>query len=176
MEEIWRPIKGYESLYEVSNLGRVKSLPRETNNQYGKEERILKTEKSIKGYVMVSLRKEGKSKLCSIHRLVAEAFIPNPNNLPCVNHIDEDKTNNRVSNLEWCTHKYNINYGSCIERRVNKQKKPVNQYTLDGVFIRQWTSAGEASKELHIGRMNICAVCNNHKWVKSAGGFIWRYA
>ena len=176
MEEIWKPIKGYESLYEVSNLGRVKSLPRETNNQFSWCEIILKPKKSKQGYLNVGLKKDGIYKWFRIHRLVAEAFIPNPNNYPIVNHKDECKDNNDVTNLEWCTYQYNANYGSCIQRRVEKQSKAVNQYTKDGVFIRQWKSASEASRELSIYRRNIQMVCYGRPHNRTAGGFIWRFA
>ena len=114
MEEIWKPIKGYESLYEVSNLGRVKSL------KWGKE-RILRTDKSNNGYLRVVLCKDGKKKKYLVHRLVCESFLPNSNNLPEVNHKDENKTNNKVDNLEWCDRTYNNRYSQSVA---------VNQYTL----------------------------------------------
>lgn len=110
-KEIWKPIKGYEGLYEVSNLGRVKSLRRNS---------ILKAVLH-NGYLIVSLRNNGITQQCRVHRLVAEAFILNPYNLPCVNHKDEIKTNNKVDNLEWCSVKYNTNYGTGIQRRAEKQ-------------------------------------------------------
>jgi hypothetical protein len=124
MEE-WRDIKGYEGLYQVSNLGRVKSLSRTIErSKYGSifvSEKILSTN-STKGYLYVSLCKCGKQKRVRVHRLVAEAFIPNQDNLPEVNHKDENKENNAVSNLEWCTNKYNCNYGTGRERNPNCQK------------------------------------------------------
>lgn len=112
--EIWLPIEGYGGLYQVSNYGRVKSL----DYNRTKQEKILRQGKNKYGYLMVVLYKEGKGKTIKIHRLVAQAFIPNPNNYPCVNHKDECKTNNCVDNLEWCTQKYNIKYGTCQQRRV----------------------------------------------------------
>lgn len=127
MEEIWKDIAGYEGLYQVSNLGRVKSLDRTV--QYfrnGKLEtkifksKIMKQNYTSAGYLMIYLRKDGKDKYNAVHRLVAQAFIPNPNNLPCVNHKDEVKDNNSVNNLEWCTHIYNCNYGTAIERMRKK--------------------------------------------------------
>lgn len=111
MDEIFRPIEGYEGLYEVSNLGKVRSIG------YRKE-RILKPVIDIGGYSTVHLVKEGKLKWFKVHRLVAQAFIPNTEGLPQINHIDEDKTNNRVDNLEWCTGSYNIRYGTHNERMV----------------------------------------------------------
>ena len=168
MEEIWKPIKGYESLYEVSNLGNVKSL------NWGRES-LLKPYPR-KGYYCVCLCKNNICRKFSIHRLVAQAFIPNPNNLPLINHKDEDTTNNRVENLEWCTNKYNLNYGSCQQRKSDTLSKPINQYSKDGVFIRQWKSAVEASKNLHIDRATIQMVCIGRAHRHTAGGFIWRYA
>ena len=118
MKEEWRDIKGYEGLYQVSNLGRVKSLIRGTGNQFrfSKVEVILKPHLTKKGYFRLSLSKNNKRKSFQVHRLVAEAFIPNPNNYPQVNHKDENKTNNCVDNLEWCTNKYNCNYGNHGEK------------------------------------------------------------
>ena len=110
--EIWKDIKGYEGLYQVSNMGRIKSL----NYRNTGEEGILRHSLDSYGYLKVTLHKNGKQKYFRIHRLVAETFIPNVNNLPEVNHIDENKENNHVENLEWCDRKYNNNYGSRNER------------------------------------------------------------
>ncbi len=109
MEEVWKDIKGYEGLYQISNTGKVKSLKRIMKSRKC-EEIIKKPSKLPKGYLKVSLCKEGKIKYYSIHRLVAEAFIPNPNNLPCVNHKDCNPQNNEVSNLEWISYKENNSY------------------------------------------------------------------
>ena len=121
MEE-WRDIKGYEGLYQVSNKGRVKSL----GNNKTKKEKILSLKPSNNGYIRVYLCKNGKQKPFSVHRLVAQAFLLNPNNLPVVNHKDENKLNNNVENLEWCTVAYNNTYGTKIERarKKSKGKKP----------------------------------------------------
>lgn len=109
MKEIWKDIPNYEGLYQISNFGRVKSLPRMMKNR--KCEEIIKTPSIYpKGYSKVSLCKNGKIKYCFIHRLVAEAFIPNPSDLPCVNHKDCNPQNNEVSNLEWISHKDNNSY------------------------------------------------------------------
>lgn len=110
MQEVWKDINGYDDLYQVSNLGRVKSL----NNKC--KEKILKNRKKKKGYEAVVLYKKCDKKEMLIHRLVAEAFISNPNNYPIVNHKDENPSNNHVSNLEWCTKIYNNTYGTAIER------------------------------------------------------------
>jgi len=127
MEEIWKDISGYEGLYQVSNLGRVRSLDRlshyiRNGNPEAKlfKGRIMKQSHTTDGYLMIYLRKGGKDKYYSVHRLVAQAFIPNPENLPFVNHKDEVKDNNCVDNLEWCTHIYNCNYGTAIERMRQK--------------------------------------------------------
>jgi hypothetical protein len=120
VEEIWKDIKGYEGLYQVSNLGRVKSI--HFNHSKKATEKILKLIKDRDGYVDAFLYKNGKVKHFRMHRLVAKAFIPNPNNLPQINHIDENVNNNRVDNLEWCTVGYNINYGKRNEKVSNALK------------------------------------------------------
>lgn len=115
MEEIWRPVEGYEGYYEVSNLGRVRGVDRVILDSGGRHQfkkgSELKLRKDRQGYVIVSLSMNRHYITKCVHRLVSEAFIPNPNNLPQVNHKDEDKSNNVVTNLEWCTSKYNANYG-----------------------------------------------------------------
>ena len=120
MKEIWKSIKNYEGLYEVSNLGRVKSL---NYNKTGKEQ-ILKPAKVKNGYLLVGLCNNKKVKTYHVHRLVAQTFIPNPNDLPQVNHKDEDKENNCIDNLEWCSAEYNMNYGTRNKRigKANKNK------------------------------------------------------
>ena len=177
MEEIWKDVKGYEGLYQVSNLGRVKSIKRKVNiyskknkNYYKRtiKQKILNYGGNTIGYVNVPLSKDGCTKPIYVHRLVAEAFIPNPNNYPCVNHIDENKENNKVDNLEWCTVKYNNNYGSHIE----KISKKVIQYDLKGNFIKEWESIAKASKELKLSK--IWEVCNGKR--NKCGNFIWKYA
>lgn len=115
-EEIWRPVVGYEGLYEVSNTGRVRSMDRYVKCDYERyrlhKGKVLSPAKDKDGYLVVSLHFNGKKNTIKVHRMVAEAFIPNPDNLPQVNHRDEDKTNNRVENLEFCTAKYNLSYGT----------------------------------------------------------------
>ena len=126
MEE-WRSIPGYEGLYEVSSYGRVKSLEISYIKKNGimdhKPEIILSPKNNGTGYFIVCLYKNKTHKYYLIHRLVALTFIPNPDNLPCVNHLDEDKTNNRVDNLEWCTEKYNSNYKGVLKRRSQRMKE-----------------------------------------------------
>lgn len=162
-KEIWKDILGYEGLYQVSNFGRVKSL------KFGKE-RILKLIKDKDGYFIVNLYKNKKIKSFRVHRLVAEAFIDNPDNLPQVNHKDENPSNNVVSNLEWCNAKYNINFGTRSKKVSKKLSKPVLQYTLDGEFVREWKSYSECKRN---GFNHVDMVCRGKR--KSCGGFIWRY-
>ena len=173
MEE-WRDIKGFEGKYMVSNLGRVKSL---NYNHTGKEG-ILKGVDYGYGYLYVSLTKDGKVKQYSINRLVAQAFLENPDNLPEVNHKDEDKTNNRVENLEWCSRSYNINYGTRNKeagKKIGKKlSKAVFSVNKESGLIMWWQSAHEAEKYTGIAQSSICACCKGR--YKSAGGHIWFYA
>lgn len=116
--EQWRPIEGYEGICEVSNLGRIRRVKGYDSLGHLRNEKILRPRMNCCGYLLVGLCREGKQRHFSVHRLVAQAFLPNPDGLPQVNHKDEDKTNNRADNLEWCTRSYNINYGTRIERQV----------------------------------------------------------
>lgn len=126
-QEVWKDIPDYKNLYQISNFGRVKSLERliyRKNGNYIVKEKILKNKTNTKGYLSISMCKNGKVKYVMIHRLVAQAFIPNPNNFPCINHKDENKQNNCVENLEWCTYSYNNTYNNrhyrCWETRKAK--------------------------------------------------------
>lgn len=130
--EIWIDIKGYEGLYQVSNFGRVRSL----NYRHTGNKKLLSLCNDKDGYLYVTLSKKGERKNHKIHRLVASVFIPNWFNDFEVNHIDEDKRNNNVENLEWCDRKYNANFGTCIERSTKLRSKPVLQFTNTGNFIR----------------------------------------
>lgn len=167
MNEIYKDIKGYEGKYQVSNLGNVKSL---NYNHTGKE-RILKTQNKH-GYLSVCLGSSQAQK--QIHRLVAETFIDNPNKLPYVNHKDENKTNNCVDNLEWCDAKYNSNYGTNAERIAKNESKPINQYDLQGNFIKSWNSGTEIKRILGYSNGDICNCCRGKQ--KTAYGFKWQYA
>ena len=169
MEEIWKNIDGYEGLYQVSNLGRVKSL----NYRRTGKERILKPGTDKGGYLYVFLYKNGKQKPFSIHRLVAKAFIPNPNKKPEVNHKDEDKTNNCLTNLEWMTRKDNLNYGTHNERMAKTKSKSVIQYSLKGEFIRKWPSVIQIERNLGFLSSNISQCCNEKN--KSSYGYIWKF-
>lgn len=170
-EEIWKDVVGYEGLYQVSDKGRVKSL------WFGKD-KILKPLKDGWGYIFVYLCKNGERKMCKIHRLVAQAFIPNTNSLPQVNHKDEDKTNNKVENLEWCDRKYNNNYGTRTQRQAEKMtngklSKPVLQYTKDGKFVKEWKSTMDVQRNLGYFQTSISSCCLGK--YKSAYNFIWKY-
>lgn len=183
MEEIWKDIKDYEGLYQVSNLGNIKSLSRKRGNQFDYQDIILK-QGNWRGYKNVILQKDGKVKCYMVHRLVAQAFIPNddPEYKTQVNHISEVKTENTVSNLEWCTPKYNMNYGTCLERGAEKRRnlkhlsKQVCQYDLEGNLIKIWPSLREIERVLGFNHTRISFVCNKRKWCKSAFGFKWEYA
>lgn len=156
MNENYKDIKDYEDLYEVSDTGLVR------NKVSGK---ILKPgTDGRKGYLQVDLHKDGIRKTYRIHRLVANAFIPNPLNLPQVNHIDENKTNNNVENLEWCSAQYNTEYSKA---------KPVNQFSLDGRLLNTYKSTMEASRQTGISQGDISDCCRNKRG--RAGNFIWKY-
>ena len=242
--EIWKSLDfvGYPD-YEVSNMGQIRSLDRiiitSDGRTYKFKGRILKPTKDKDGYLQISIRKDKKEKKIKAHRLIAFAFIPNPNNLPQINHKNEIKDDNRVENLEWCDNYYNSHYGTKLQRQREKMKgfkhteeskqkmsnstkgennpmygkthtdevrkkiseahkgkpklklrgipkseetkqkiseansKPILQYTKDMVFIREWQSTTQASKELNIHQSSINKVCLNKQ--KTAGGCIWRY-
>ena len=182
--EVWRDVPEYEGLYQVSNLGRIKRLKGVTIRRNGYRipipERILNGI-LIKGYMGVSLSKDFKKKRAAIHRLVAMAFIPNPNNLPIINHKDENKLNNRVENLEWCNHQYNNTYGTAPQRRYITRKennslcKPVLQYGLNGIFIKEYPSIKEASETLNLRDSTISLACNCYKRLVTCGGFQWKF-
>ena len=166
MEEIWKDIEGYEGLYQVSNLGNVKSL----NYKRSGREKILNPDKSETGYLYVQLYKNKESKHFRVHRLVANTFIENTNNYPYVNHIDECKSNNNISNLEWCTPKYNINHGSCIKRRAEKKRKQI--YCLENDTM--YKSISECGRKLHLSIGNISSVLNKRR--KQTKGYTFRYS
>lgn len=172
MTEIWRDVVGYENLYQVSNLGNVKS------SYSGKN---LKRGTQNVGYKCVNLYKNKVSKTYLIHRLVAQAFIENPQNLPCINHIDEDKTNNRVENLEWCNQKYNNNYGNHNKNlskslyENDKLSEPIEQYTKNGVYVNTYLSSLDAERKTGVSSTGINRCCNNVKYYKTAGGYVWKY-
>ena len=173
IEEIWKPICGYEGLYEVSNLGRIKSL----RDKNGNREKILKTIKDKDGYLKINLWKEDKMKTFRVHRLVATAFISNPNNLPTVNHIDENKENNVADNLEWMNLSQQQRHGTCQQRRAEKLtngvlSKQVYQYDKQGTLVAIWQSTNECGRN-GFNQGNVAACCRGE--AKSHKGYIWSY-
>ena len=145
MEEIWKPIDGYEGLYEISTFGRVKSLV----DCHGiKRDKIVKPLHSRYGYLLVNLYKNKQLKSARIHHLVAIAFIPDHLNLPYINHKDEEKTNNFVGNLEWCTALYNNRYGTATARAIDTRSIPIEQVTLDGKVVAVYRSTRIADELL----------------------------
>lgn len=168
MNEIWADISGYEGKYQVSNLGKVKSL----NYSHTGKEKILKYKKNRYGYLTVNLCSNGKLKMFSIHRLVAQSFIPNTNNLPEVNHKDENKENNCVENLEWSTRKYNLCYGTRTERISKALSKKVGCYK-DGKLIKIYNSMRDTEKD-GFNPSNVCQCCQGKRY-KTHAGYQWRY-
>ena len=169
--EIWKDITGYDGLYQVSNLGNVKSFREST--KYGKQkEYILKPSLINSGYHVVTLySKNGKKRKFQIHRLVAEMFIDNPEGLPCVNHKDEDKLNNHINNLEWCTYQYNNNYGTARVRASATIAKPIRQKTLNGEPIAMYKSCKIAAELLRYKESNVVIWCRKG----IGGGYLWEY-
>lgn len=172
MEEIWKDIKEYPN-YMVSNKGNVKSL----NYRHTGREKMLKLSVNNKGYLIVKLYKNRKVKSFRLNRLVAEAFISNPNNYPCVNHKNEIKDDNRVENLEWCDAKYNNNFGTRKERVIEKQingkcSKPVLQINKNtNEVIAEFPSIKEVERQLGISHISECCLGKRN----TAGGYKWKY-
>ena len=168
MVEIYKDIEGYEQLYQISNLGNVKSF------QTGKE-KILKPNKTKKGYLRIELWKQGKYKKYLVHRLVAQHFIDNPNNYEQINHRDEDKTNNCVSNLEYCDCKYNINYGTRNQRAAvictNNPKRSKQVLCLETGII--YPSTMEVQRQTGFSQGYISLACRGK--VKTAYNYTWKY-
>ena len=177
MEEVWKDIEGYEGLYMISDMGRVKSL------NYGRtgEEKIIKPCKHKNGYLQVCLCKNSKHNKFLVHRLAATAFIPNPENKPCIDHINTIKNDNRVENLKWVTHKENMENPIskrnspvyCKFGKDNLLSKAVFQYTLDGKLIHKWDAVRDVQRELGFKHSNISACCSGK--YKTAYGYIWKY-
>lgn len=167
-KEEWKNIAGYEGIYQISSLGRVKNI---------KNGRIKKQIINKYGYLQVSLWKNNKNKMKRVHRLVAEAFLnnPKPHIYDCINHKDENKLNNCVENLEWCDRKYNNNYGMHNLNIAKSHSKPVLQYTLNGEFVKEWESATAASKALGFPQSAINWCCTKKKKYNSCKGFLWKY-
>jgi len=178
--EEWKDIDGYTGLYQISTFGRIKSFRQssrcKSNNGY-----IMNPGKDNIGYATCILNNNGIRKAYKVHRLVALTFIPNPYNYTDVNHKDENKLNNRIDNLEWMSHKDNMNYGTLRERMKiysikNNKKRKVLQYSLDNQLISEWNSIAEASKFLNLNNGcagNIVNCCKGR--CKNAYGYIWKY-
>ena len=164
MEEIWKDIEGFEGLYQVSNLGRVKSSY--TN-------RILKGYKITGSYLGVRLCKNNIKSTKKIHRLVAQAFIPNPENKPQVNHIDVNKTNNMVSNLEWMTAKENVNHGTRNERSGKTQSIPIIATNIKTGEYTEFYGSNECARQLGLDQSSITKVLKGRR--KQTGGYIFKY-
>lgn len=171
MKEEWRDITGFEGLYQVSNLGRVRSLPKTGSG--GHNGIILSQNKDKDGYLLVHLYINRKRISCKVHRLVAKAFIPNPNNLAQINHKDEIKDNNCFTNLEWCSSSYNNSYGKGKINRANSKKVPILQLDMDDNIIREWDSSKEIEHSLRFNHSNITNCCKGR--YKSMYGYKWRY-
>lgn len=174
MEEIWKPIPGFEGYYEVSNLGRVKSLDRKILSKkgtvYSKPGRIRKPVSNyVTGYLSVVLCGEKTKKTMSLHRIVALAFLENPHNYECVNHKSEDKHDNRVENLEWCDKAYNNAYGS---RKVASYKPVIGKNVVTGMEFA-FPSARIAAMETGANYKNISACCRGLR--STAGNYEWRF-
>lgn len=186
--EEWRDVVGYEGIYQVSNMGRVKSLA----NDKTRKEKILIQRKNNNGYLQLMLCKYGKIKHYYVHRLVGNAFLENPNNYPYYNHKNEIKTDNRAVNLEPCTHKYNLNYKTAQARRVahtdfkaivekrkidykaiaEKLSRQVYQYDKDGTLVAIWESTNECGRNGY-NQGNVTECCNGNR--KSHKNYIWSY-
>ena len=178
--EIWKDIKGYEGKYQVSSEGRIWSISRQ---------KVLKPQTGRYGYKHVTLiAKNGKKVTELIHRLVAFMFKQNINNLPEINHIDENILNNSADNLEWCDRKYNINYGTHNLKMGESKAKRIMQISKDGTIIRIWNSTRQIERELGLSHGNISSCCIYYKYgdewwkknrntrpLKSYKGFIWKF-
>ena len=167
MNEIWKDIIGFEGHYQVSNKGKIRSIK---NNKI----KELKPYKEIKrcGYLSVYLRLPGQKFTKKVHRLVAEAFIPNPNGFPEVNHIDENKENNCVENLEWCTGEYNLCYGTRLKRISESNKMKVAQYSLNGELLEIFNSQGEAAEKTNSTQGGISDCIRGR--IKTHNGYVWK--
>ena len=192
MTELWKDVVGYEGLYQVSNMGRVRSVDHETETvrngvtfMMPKKGRVLAPVTRRHGYLGVMLYGRGGHarrgfRTFSVHRLVAEAFVENPHGYAEVNHLDECKTNNRADNLEWCDRTHNVRYGTGIERGHKKigeaHRRPVIQMDMQGNAIREWESLTDVERKTGMSKSNICNCCGKKKRYSHAYGYKWEYA
>lgn len=174
MNEIWKDIKDYEGLYQVSNLGRVKRILFINNKFIKKENKILKIQTNKFNRQYISLYKNNKRKNCTVHRLVAKAFIPNPNNLPEINHIDGNPSNNNVKNLEWCTASYNCKHA--YQNGLNEKFKKYNESRKKAIKRsdgKVYSCIYEAIKELNVKSCSLRDALKGR--TKTCKGYTWRY-
>lgn len=181
MGEIWKDIPQYEGIYQASNLGRIKSLKRIAKKEYKGnrvvKEKIMRGTPNEDGYLKVhfKIKEKNINKVLFIHRLVAQTFISNPDNLPQVNHKDGNKKNNNINNLEWCTNLYNQKHAweNSLHKPTKKEGRLINQYDKSNKFIKSYKSISEASRKTKINPSNICMAAKKER--KTAGGYIWTY-
>lgn len=196
--EIWRDVVGFEGLYQVSNKGRVRSFDKVTEDEFmHKSGIVVKRKRHYKGKilnlskkhsgdkyyltVMLNYKDWNRGRRYYVHRLVAEAFIPNPNNYPIINHKDENPSNNSVDNLEWCTYKYNTNYGTAIERRSKKQingekSKPCAMYSLDGELLEKFDSCSEVERRYKkFKKSSVARCCKGGHYLKGKWQPVYTY-
>ena len=171
--EIWKDIEGYEEYYEVSNLGRVRSVERRLNDGRIYGGRILRQKQARNGYIQVHVSKDGRGKCLLVHRLVGKAFVPGYFNGASINHKDENKQNNRVENLEWCSPSYNCKYGHRNDTMVEQRRTEVVMIGTDGTPIQEFPSIQEAARASGVGAAHICQVCKGER--NKAGGYRWKY-
>lgn len=164
MEEIWKPIQGYEGLYSISSFGRVYSYY---------SNKILSPGKTLDGYLYVILSKNKTKKIHLLHRLVSIAFIPNPNNYPIVNHKDEDPSNCNINNLEWCDYSYNNLYSDVGNRATKHLRRKVYQYDFQGNLINVFDSLRECGRRLNFSSGDISRCCQDK--INSYNGYFWSY-
>lgn len=184
-EEIWKSVEGYEGIYQVSSFGRVRSLdriiikphPRNTSMQMRCfcKGRILKLASYPNGYLTICLKNEGKKENCLIHRLVGKAFVPGYFDGADINHKNEDRTDNRANNLEWCTRSYNLQYNGRAKRVGVVQGKAVEQWTLDGKLVATFDTIRRAEAATGISHNAISGCCQQKYGHKTAGGYRWKY-